>query len=124
MIKQWRLSLIEKLSKKDSSPILSIGTILIIAAFVWSYFPNIIDLWRMWMNSDEYSSGLLVPFISGYILYSRIKKQFWQQVLLLFSLERSLKAMFFESNHPRTFPPRLLICMSRNVENPHVANSF
>ena len=41
------------------------------AAFIWSYWPQITDLWNIWQRSDEYSSGLLVPFVAVYILWSR-----------------------------------------------------
>jgi len=47
-----------------------IGAILS-AAFVWSYWSGIVDLWGIWQKSDEYSSGLLVPFLAIYILWSR-----------------------------------------------------
>jgi exosortase len=44
---------------------------LVSAAFLWSYWPGILDLWRVWNRSDEYSSGLLVPFLAVYLLWSR-----------------------------------------------------
>ncbi len=44
---------------------------LIFIAFLWSYWPDITNLWNTWQRSDEYSSGLLVPFLSIYILWSR-----------------------------------------------------
>lgn len=44
---------------------------LIVIAFLWSYWPGIVDLWSICQRSDEYSSGLLVPFLAGYILWSR-----------------------------------------------------
>ena len=40
-------------------------------AFLWSYWPGIVDLWDTWQRSDEYSSGLLVPFLAAYLLWSR-----------------------------------------------------
>jgi len=46
------------------------GSIVLIA-FLWSYWPGIVDLWNLWQRSDEYSSGLLVPFLAVYILWSR-----------------------------------------------------
>jgi exosortase len=46
------------------------GTLVFIA-FLWSYWPGLADLWRIWQRSDEYSSGLLVPFLAVYILCSR-----------------------------------------------------
>jgi exosortase len=48
---------------------LAVGAVLI--AFLWSYWPGITDLWSIWLKSDEYSSGLLVPFLAVYILWSR-----------------------------------------------------
>jgi exosortase len=44
---------------------------LVLIAFLWSYWPGIIDLWNVWQRNDEYSSGLLVPFLAIYILWSR-----------------------------------------------------
>jgi len=50
-------------------PGLAIGVVLV--AFVWSYWSGLAELWQMWQRSDEYSSGLLVPFLAVYILWSR-----------------------------------------------------
>jgi exosortase len=44
---------------------------LVLVAFLWSYWPGIMDLWKIWQRNDEYSSGLLVPFLAVYILWSR-----------------------------------------------------
>lgn len=44
---------------------------LVLITFLWSYWPGIIDLWNIWQRNDEYSSGLLVPFLAIYILWSR-----------------------------------------------------
>jgi exosortase len=44
---------------------------LVLIAFIWSYRSGLTDLWRLWWASDEYSSGLLVPFLASYILWSR-----------------------------------------------------
>ncbi len=46
---------------------------LVLIAFLWSYWPGFADLWNLWRRSDEYSSGLLVPFLAVYILWSRRK---------------------------------------------------
>ena len=43
----------------------------LLMVFVWSYWFNIKDLWNIWQRSDEYSSGLLVPFLAVYILWLR-----------------------------------------------------
>ncbi|MGD2095327.1 MAG: exosortase, partial [Phycisphaerales bacterium] len=44
---------------------------LVLIAFFWSYEASFVDLWNLWQRSDEYSSGLLVPFLAVYILWSR-----------------------------------------------------
>jgi exosortase len=44
---------------------------LVFIAFLWSYWPGLIELWELWRQSDEYSSGLLVPFLAVYVLWSR-----------------------------------------------------
>jgi exosortase len=48
-----------------------INPVLITIVFFWSYWPGISNLWGIWMRSDEYSSGLLVPFLALYILWIR-----------------------------------------------------
>ena len=44
---------------------------LVLIAFLWSYWPGLVDLWNAWQRSDEYSSGFLVPFLAIYILWLR-----------------------------------------------------
>jgi len=46
---------------------------LVLIAFLWSYKAGLAGLWNLWQRSDEYSSGLLVPFLAVYILWSRRK---------------------------------------------------
>ena len=43
----------------------------VMIAFIWSYWPGLVNLGNVWQRSDEYSSGLLVPFLAVYILWSR-----------------------------------------------------
>ena len=59
---------------KRFSIVHAIGAIALFIAFIWSYWPTIVDLWSIWNRSDEYSSGLLVPFLAVYILWSRRSK--------------------------------------------------
>lgn len=47
---------------------------VLLAAFLWSYKPQIVGLWSIWKSSDEYSSGLLVPFLAVYILWTKRKQ--------------------------------------------------
>lgn len=68
----------EKLPNWATSPKINIlpwlASSLVLIAFLWSYWPNLGDLWNTWQRSDEYSSGLLVPFLAVYILWSRRRK--------------------------------------------------
>ena len=48
-----------------------LGGGLVLIAFLWCYWPGLMHLWNFWRRSDEYSSGLLVPFLAVYILWSR-----------------------------------------------------
>jgi len=48
--------------------------LILLCLFIWSYWPEFTNLWKIWLRSDEYSSGLLVPFIVVYILWSRRHK--------------------------------------------------
>jgi exosortase len=67
--------------------------VLVLLAFFWSYWPNLKDLWKIWMRNDEYSSGLLVPFLAVYILWLRrqtiaqcqIKHSIWGLLIFLFA---------------------------------------
>lgn len=44
----------------------------VLAVFLASYFqPTLIDLWKNWNRSDEYSSGMLVPFLICWVLWLR-----------------------------------------------------
>jgi len=56
---------------RKRSFLLWLATVLVLTAFFWSYWPGLMDLWSIWQRSDEYSSGLLVPFLAVYILWSR-----------------------------------------------------
>ena len=52
-------------------PIMFLGAALVLIAFLWSYRPELAGLWGLWQRSDEYSSGLLVPFLAVYVLWTR-----------------------------------------------------
>jgi exosortase len=49
------------------------GLILVGFTFMWSYVPQLVDLFDIWHRSDEYSSGMLVPFLACYALWVRRK---------------------------------------------------
>ena len=44
---------------------------LVLTAFIWCYRSGLADLLNLWRRSDEYSSGLLVPFLAVYIVWTR-----------------------------------------------------
>jgi exosortase len=61
--------------RQDTTYIRWITGLLIFIAFLWSYWTSVFtDLWAIWMQSDEYSSGLLVPLITAYIIWTRRKE--------------------------------------------------
>ena len=47
------------------------GVVAVLSAFFWSYWSTIRELWSVWNRSDEYSIGLLVPFLAAYIAWTR-----------------------------------------------------
>lgn len=51
-----------------------IGIGIIVSVFIWSYWPELVELWDIWQRSDEYSSGLLVPFLAIYVLWAKREK--------------------------------------------------
>jgi len=86
-----------------SKALFRLTVILLPIVFLWSYWPNIIDLWDIWQRSDEYSSGLLVPFLAGYIIWARreqladcpIKPSLWGLAALLLALSLRYFGLFF-----------------------------
>lgn len=49
----------------------SIASVILLATFIWSYKPGLSNLWDLWHQSDEYSVGMIVPFLALYVLWSR-----------------------------------------------------
>ena len=49
----------------------AIGLAAVLLSLLWAYWPTLTDLWRVWLASDEYSAGLLVPFLTLYVLWAR-----------------------------------------------------
>jgi exosortase len=87
-----RLTLNQILETKSQKIAGLILTFLLLAVLVASYWkPTLKSLLNVWLESDEYSSGLLVPVIAGYVLWLRrkslgrivIKPSIWALGLLL-----------------------------------------
>jgi exosortase len=80
-----------------------IAIIILLLVFFWSYRSGIEDLWNVWRRSDEYSSGLLVPFLALYVLWSRrkeiaqcpIRPSMWGIFALLFAQAVRFFGLFF-----------------------------
>lgn len=37
---------------------------------IWSYWPTLEDLWLFWRSNQDYSAGLIVPFVGAYLIWS------------------------------------------------------
>jgi exosortase len=80
-----------------------IGGGFLLMIFIWSYWFGIKDLWNIWQLSDEYSSGLLVPFLAVYVLWSRrqqisscnIKPSLWGLPVFLAAQALNFFGLFF-----------------------------
>ncbi len=48
-----------------------LASVLLLIVFIWSYKRGLGDLWNLWHRSDEYSVGMIVPFLALYVLWSR-----------------------------------------------------
>ena len=76
---------------------------LLIGIFIWSYWPEVHDLWKIWQRSDEYSGGMIVPFLAVYILWAR--RHQWHDIpaniclwgLVFFALSQAMRyfGLFF-----------------------------
>ncbi len=53
-----------------------IFSIILIIGFLWIYFPILTNLFSELATNEDYSFGLLLPFVSGYIVYLK-----WPQLL-------------------------------------------
>lgn len=51
------------------------GAIALICCLLGAYaVPTLRDLWKMWISSDEYSSGMLVPILAVVVVWMRRKR--------------------------------------------------
>lgn len=63
-----------RIARHRTQILLWVGGSLVSAGLLWSYWPEIVELWKVWRRSDEYSCGLLVPFLAIYIIWARRDK--------------------------------------------------
>jgi exosortase len=50
---------------------LVVGAVLLTAAFVWAYWPTLIEMAGQWRSQPDYSHGFLVAPLSAFFLWSR-----------------------------------------------------
>lgn len=94
-----------------------LGIIAAIVSIIFSYWdPVLRELWKIWLESDEYSSGLLVPVLAIYALWSRrgsLKDISISPSLLgLFALIASQGFRFFGLYYMYTSAERISFVMS------------
>jgi len=49
------------------------GICVLICVFLWSYWPELTKLKRIWLKTDEYSVGMLVPFLALHIIWTKAR---------------------------------------------------
>lgn len=86
------------------NPLIIAASILLFLVFIATYWnPVIVDLWKIWNQSDEYSSGMLVPLIAVWIIYARRKTlrkfplspSMWGIILFVFAQGLRFFGLFF-----------------------------
>lgn len=50
------------------------GMVILIVALLYSYWPQLTELFQIWQRSDEYGSGALVPVIAVTVLWMRRRR--------------------------------------------------
>jgi exosortase len=63
--------LAERLRLSPGQTAALLAGLAVLTALLWSYWPTVVDLEKVWTGSDEYSSGMLVPFLAVYVVWSR-----------------------------------------------------
>jgi len=80
-----------------------LASVLLLIVFIWSYKRGLRDLWNLWQRSDEFSVGMIVPFLALYVLWSRrhtlvgyrIKPCIWGLVVFLGAQVSRFFGLFF-----------------------------
>lgn len=78
LVQRQSLSQVSSLSSWLAQPekkfwaFLALGVLLIVLLAVY-WNPTLIGLWQVWMLSDEYSSGIIVPLLAAYVIWDRRK---------------------------------------------------
>jgi exosortase len=70
--RQTDYTLGEMISGMKGRWLLALSSFLVLVALILSYWdPTLKRVWRIWLINDEYSSGLLVPIVSVYVIWLR-----------------------------------------------------
>jgi len=68
-------TLAEYLAVPQGKTALIAGTIALVCCLLGAYaVPTFLDLWKIWVSSDEYSSGMLVPILAVVVVWMRRKR--------------------------------------------------
>jgi exosortase len=70
-VRQGKPQYVQILQKLNPHHVSIFGAVSILGALLWCFWPTLRELWEIWQKNDEYSSGLLVPFLAVYVLWSR-----------------------------------------------------
>lgn len=89
-----------------------LGGGILLGAFLWSSWPVLTDLVKIWQRDDEYSAGLLVPFLAIYILWSRRQDLvavpvrpalFWGTVVFVLAQATGIAGLFLMYGYAKRF---------------------
>ncbi|MGI5820084.1 MAG: exosortase/archaeosortase family protein [Armatimonadota bacterium] len=95
------------------TPLTALVVVLLVACF-WSYMNW---MWAVWMKSDYYGHGPLIPLISAYLIYSRRRefieaaggRELWGLGLLLPGMVFFLAAVYLDVNFIQGFAMVMVI---------------
>jgi len=95
-----------------SPPLVTPLTWVVAALLVVCFAPYLQWMWRIWMKSEYYSHGPLIPLLSAYIVYSKRHEfarapagryHLWGAPIVLVSLALHGLATFWDVNFPQGF---------------------
>lgn len=86
-------------------------TALVAVLFVICFWPYLKWMWAVWMQSEYYGHGPLVPLISGYLIYSRRREfveaggghNYWGLPMLVVGMLIFLTAVYLDVNFIQGF---------------------
>ena len=67
----WVAELARRMGLPPGQVVALLGGAAVLVALLWSYWPTVSDLMQVLPRSLEYSSGVIVPFLAAYVVWSR-----------------------------------------------------